>query len=152
MLLILAFAGKVSASENPFGLDENHPYGRLTRGYVTPHVAWAEPYYRGKTRILVIAPAWSQRETVELAQRLSVSFTPWMSATLKAMVAKAEADPAFSFFQAPPEVVQRAGTRALAQSYDVIVVGKLDWSALPRPHANSPRRYEFPTGTAQTPR
>ena len=79
--LALFLTGGLAASEHPWGLNENHPYGRLTTDYVTPHVAWANPYYRGKTRILVIAPTWSQRETVELAERLAVDFTAWMSAT-----------------------------------------------------------------------
>ncbi|MBI3920745.1 MAG: beta-galactosidase, partial [Armatimonadetes bacterium] len=99
--------------------------------YVTPHVAWANPYYRGKTHLLVIAPMWSQRETIELAQRLSVDFTPWMSATFKAFVTPAQFDPAFQFFQAPPEVAQRAGAEALKKDYDVILVGKQEWSSIP---------------------
>lgn len=132
-LLYLLASGFVprAEAEHPFGLDDNQPYGRLTTSYVTPHVAWANPYYRGKTRILVISPMWSQRETVELAQRLSVDFTPWMSATFKSFVTPAQFDPAFQFFQAPPEVVQRAGQEALRKDYDVILVGKQEWSSIP---------------------
>jgi len=131
MLMVFVSGLRLSAEEHPFGLDENQPYGRLTTEYVTPHVAWADPYYKGKTRALIIAPTWSQRETVELAQRLSLDFTPWMSATFKSFVTPAQADPAFSFFQAPPEVVQRAGQEALRKDYDVIIVGKQEWSSIP---------------------
>ena len=131
LVALLAVLGRPAAAGHPLGLDENHPYGRLGTAYVTPHVAWANPYARGKIRALVIAPAWSQRETVELAQRLSLDFTPWMSATFSAFTTRAEFDPAFSFFQAPPEVVQRAGAEALKKEYDVLIVGKVDWAAIP---------------------
>ncbi len=45
-----------------------------TRQVVTPHIPWANPYYRGKTRILVLEDWTRLRETVELAQRLDVEY------------------------------------------------------------------------------
>ena len=47
MCAILSGAVHVSGAEgdqrdrHPLGLNENHPYGRLTSEYVTPHVAWS---------------------------------------------------------------------------------------------------------------
>ena len=64
---------------NPLGLGENHPYGILNRTYETPHVKWANPFAGGKLRVLVMAPTSTQRETIELAQRLELDYTPWMS-------------------------------------------------------------------------
>lgn len=57
---------------HPLGLNENHPYGIISNAYETPHVKWARPYAGGAVIALVLAPIWSQRETVELAQRLSL--------------------------------------------------------------------------------
>ena len=56
-------------------LDMNQPYDKLSGNVVTPHIQWAVPYSRGKVKALVIAPALGQRETVELAQRLSLDYT-----------------------------------------------------------------------------
>ena len=129
--MVLLFAGHSVNADHPLGLDKNHPYGRLTIDYVTPHVAWANPYSRGKLRALVIAPTWSQRETVELAQRLSLDFTPWMSASFHQFAFSPQSDPAAAFFLVPPEVVQRAGVQALKKEYDVVLIGKVLWSAIP---------------------
>ena len=137
MCAILGGAVHVSGAEgdkggrHPLGLNENHPYGRLTSEYVTPHVAWGNPYYAGKLRALVLAPIWSQRETVELAQRLSLDYTPWMTQTFMEIVSPASADPAGRFFQPPPSVVNRVLREALQKDYDVIVIGKLNWAMLP---------------------
>lgn len=50
------------------------PFDEMTDTVVTPHVAWAKPLPAGPVRLLVIAPRWEQRETVELAQRLDVEY------------------------------------------------------------------------------
>jgi len=50
------------------------PYEEMTGEVVTPHVKWAKPYAGGKTRVLVLAPRWRQRETVELAQRFDIEY------------------------------------------------------------------------------
>ena len=118
-------------AEHPFGLNENHPYGIISNAYETPHVRWARPYAGGEVKALVMAPMWSQRETVELAQRLSLDYTAWMSETFREMNAPAASDQAAAFFQPPPAVVHRHLRQCLAADYDVIVVGKLDWAMLP---------------------
>jgi len=117
-------------NKQPFGLNENHPYGRLTSDYVTPHVAWGNPYQDGKIRTLVMAPVWSQRETVELAERLSLDYTPCMTETFWEVVRPAWACTWDRFFQAPPSVVHRAMREALQKDYDVIILGKLKWTML----------------------
>jgi len=50
------------------------PFDEMTNTVATPHVAWAKPLPGGPVRVLVIAPRWEQRETVELAQRLDVAY------------------------------------------------------------------------------
>jgi len=131
LTLALCWTGAVSATDHPWGLNENHPYGRLTSDYVTPHVAWGNPYHAGKIRALILAPTWSQRETVELAQRLALDYTPFMTATFMELVESSAYDQAFRSAQPPPEVVNRALREALKKSYDVMVIGKLNWPLLP---------------------
>ncbi|MBI4024260.1 MAG: hypothetical protein HY360_04715, partial [Verrucomicrobia bacterium] len=130
ILTLLLGAGCVLAADHPLGLNENHPYGRLTSDYVTPHVAWGNPYHAGKIRALVLAPTWSQRETVELAQRLALDYTPFMTASFMEIVQPAASDAAFRAFQPPPEVVNRVLQESLQKNYDVIVIGKLNWPLL----------------------
>jgi hypothetical protein len=127
----LATGAVLAADEHPLGLNPNHPYGLLSSAYETPHVRWARPYAGGAIRALVMAPVWSQRETVELAQRLSLDYTAWMSENFLQMTAEAASDPAFGFFQPPPAVVHQALRDALARDHDVTVVGKLEWAMLP---------------------
>ena len=50
------------------------PFDTMTGEVVTPYVGWAKPLDRGAVRTLVVAPRWSQRETVELAQRLDLDY------------------------------------------------------------------------------
>jgi len=57
-------------------LSRNSAYDNLPGTVETPHVKWAKPYYLGTLRVLVIAPTWTHRETVELAQRLDVACAP----------------------------------------------------------------------------
>ena len=57
----------------------DQPYDKLSSSLVTPHIPFARPYYKGKVKALIIAPTWTQRETVEFAQRLSLDYTPLMT-------------------------------------------------------------------------
>jgi len=116
---------------HPLGLNRNHPYGIISNAYETPHVKWAVPYAGGTIKALVLAPQWSQRETVELAQRLSLRYTAWMSETFTQMTTPARSDPAFAGMQPPPAVVYRCLRQCLGKDYDVIIVGRLDWAMLP---------------------
>ncbi len=128
--LLGAVVWGVSPNSHPFGLNENQPYGRLTNAYVTPHVKWAKPYAGGNIRALVLAPEWSQRETVELAQRLSLDYTAWMSYSFTKLTGNS-ADPAFAFFLPPLTLVSKLLADNLKQDYDVYIIGKLEWTMLP---------------------
>ena len=45
-----------------------------TREVVTPHIPWATPYHRGKTRVLVLENWQRLRDVVELAQRFDIEY------------------------------------------------------------------------------
>lgn len=116
--------------KHPLGLDPDHPYGILSAKYETPHVKWAKPLTGKKLRVLVLAPIFSQRETVELAQRMDIEFDGWMTA----FFAKLEylgGDFVSAFFDAPKAVITSELTEKLKKPYDVYVIGKLDWGIIP---------------------
>ena len=50
------------------------PFDAMTPTVETDHVKWAKPLAGGPAKVLVIAPRWSQREVVELAQRFDVQY------------------------------------------------------------------------------
>ncbi len=131
MSTVKSYVDRDMGSNHPFGLHENHPYRPLTGAYETPHVKWAKPYAGGEIRALVMAPMWSQRETVELAQRLSLDYTAWMTEAFSRVLDPLGKWPTASFFKPPPALIDRLLREYILKEYDVIVVGKLDWSALP---------------------
>ena len=126
------FAGiSVQAAPHPLGLDENQPYGILSDKYVTPHVKWAKPYAGKKLRVLVLAPISTQRETVELAQRMDIEFDGWMTQDFKEMEKSGSSDFCSAFFCAPGSVMTAALKQKLQSRHDVYVVGKIFWDIIP---------------------
>ena len=53
---------------------ETTPFDRMTPTVETPHRFQAKPLAGGPVKVLVIAPRWAQRETVELAQRMDIEY------------------------------------------------------------------------------
>ena len=115
------------AAEHPLGLDPNQAYGILSTAYESPHVKWAKPLAGGTIKALVLAPQWSRRETVELAERLDLDCTPWMSSGFRHVAVPAE----WFEIPTPTATIDRLLRKYAADRFDVIVVGKLDWSMLP---------------------
>ena len=90
---------------------------RLDREVVTPCIPWAKPYYQTKKlKILVVAPRWSQRDTVELELR--------MDATCDAVFLDRPGDSGEGF--EPKEV-----TEALKRGHDVIILSTFDTGKMP---------------------
>lgn len=56
----------------PYFSDQNAQYNTVTESYATPHIAWAKPYLDGRPRVLILAPRWGMRETVELMERMDM--------------------------------------------------------------------------------
>jgi len=42
---------------------------------ITPHTKWAKPYFKGKTKLIIICPEYSKREIIELSQRFDFEIT-----------------------------------------------------------------------------
>ncbi|PIP16375.1 MAG: hypothetical protein COX46_02610, partial [bacterium (Candidatus Ratteibacteria) CG23_combo_of_CG06-09_8_20_14_all_48_7] len=98
----------------------------LTSEVVTSHIKWANPYYKGKIKVLVVAPTWSQRETVELAQRLSIDYQAIMTHSYLEYDTGRDA-----YMVVSPSVVKEVVKERLNQDYDVVIMGKVDWQMFP---------------------
>jgi len=106
----------------------NQPYDQLPGTVITPHIVWANPYSLGKTKVLVIAPTWSQRETVELAQRLSLDYSPLMAFNSKDLLGEKEKN---HEAEVPADIARRMIRERLTNDYDAIIIGKMEWDGFP---------------------
>jgi hypothetical protein len=108
----------------------SEPYHRLSNDYVTPHIPWARPYAGGSVRALVIARRWTQRETVELSQRLSLDYE-----TIMALEDPDHFYPTKAHVPGitgcGPKEFRAEFERKLAGEYDVILMGNYKWKVLP---------------------
>ncbi len=120
------------------GLGEHCGYGLLDLTTVTPHTNWAKPLVGGSVKALVMSPFKTQRETIELASRLDLDVSVWMSVSDKDADGSKEGtrskDAAISHFYAPAKNILKALEEAMAKDYDVYITGKLYWDTLPVNH------------------
>jgi len=107
---------------------------RLGRQLRSPHTPFARPYVRGRVTALVVAPTWTQRETVELAQRLSLDYTPLMTAGY-ADFGPYDGKGEKGYAATAPEEFRAAVDRVLNpdRAYETIIIGKMKWYACPAP-------------------
>ena len=103
-------------------------YYALSEDVVTPHIPWARPWAMGPIKALVISPAASHRETVELAQRLSLDYDALI---MPDTGAKFTFDNLPRFYGLEPEDTIHEYRKKLAAEYDVIVLGGCRWNILP---------------------
>lgn len=137
-LLCLFFCGVMSSysfsdtydRSHPLGLDYWQPYGRFSMDYQTPHVKWGRPLAGGTIKALVLAPQWTFREAVELEQRLDVKITPWMCWSSEELYTNSR-DPAIAQYLMPQPFVCSLLEKDMKESFDVYVIGKINWAILP---------------------
>lgn len=93
----------------------------------TPHVKWGKPLADGPLRALIIAPRKTQRETVELWQRLSMQYTAIGATDMKKL-----GDPDTLEFPSGGTVAATEARlrQAVKGNYDVIVTC-VSWKILP---------------------
>lgn len=92
---------------------------KMSGEIVTPHVPWGRPYYRGKTKTLVLTSFQCGRETIELAQRLDLDYVaPTVGSGY-------ELGYTTGLFGREINLEQSRGyvREALKQPYDVILIG-----------------------------
>lgn len=96
---------------------------RYSNEVVTPHVKWAKPYVKGKTRVLALCNYVNQRELAELSQRFDCEIITtlidpgpapqWQSGTY--------------YGKLTHEDLKANIHKILAKSYDVILLAGLKW-------------------------
>ena len=107
-------------------LDQQFNYDTVSTEIQTPHLVWAKPLVGGPIRTLVVAPAWAQRESIELAQRCDVNVAALMTHRRDAIGVDNQHYGALTRAEAEALATSKADG-----SYDVIIIGKVKWSILP---------------------
>jgi len=132
-ILLLAWAGQGVCAEKAV-VDFGERYYSPGREVVTPHIAWANPYAKGKLRVLFIDLRTRMREVVEFAQRLEMDYA------FAAAYAVKNHDEIFlpgrlrgGWYKGdePGDKIERLRTLLSEPDYDLIVVGSIDWRDLP---------------------
>lgn len=94
---------------------------------ITPHIQWLKPYSKGPLNILFITHRSGMREIVEIAQRMDINYTVFCIYSPDTFYERDPANPS----TLTPESMIAEGERKLEGSYDVIVLGNINWSSLP---------------------
>lgn len=122
--LVLAGTGGKAAEDSFPGRWTDYPDSRFTVNHevVTPHIPWARPYAGRKLRVLFIVPSGGSRDVVEVAQRLTIQDTAFLTADYNA------------FYHGGPFARADAARddcwqELLQASYDVFVLGSVNWDS-----------------------
>lgn len=104
-------------------------WNELTEAIETPHTRWARPLAGGPLRVTTLLPRWRHRWTIELAQRMEVSYEPVMFHDPNSL----GGDYWVTGPDGEPEVfrVLEDARARVARPADCFVVGYLSPSALP---------------------
>ncbi|MBM4046570.1 MAG: hypothetical protein FJ279_15775, partial [Planctomycetes bacterium] len=104
---------------------------RLNESLVSWHIPWAKPYAGGVIKALVIAPRGAQRETVELAQRLSLQYTAVLTLSPQELGWTSASGPYASADGISNADMLTEIRAKLREPYDVILIGHLEWKMFP---------------------
>ncbi|MBN1445548.1 MAG: beta-galactosidase [Candidatus Omnitrophica bacterium] len=117
----------VLLSSRAYTAEQDNSWQKLDPSFVTPHIPWAKPLAGKPLKVLVIAPTWTQRDTVELAQRLDITYDTLMSLDGKQLGNNQYAGTPFD-----PVIMDKELEEKLSKPLDVIILGKMYWTAIPR--------------------
>ena len=115
---------------NPWLTDAK--FSELSQEVVTPHTAWAVPYAGRSLRLVVIAPRWTQRATVELQQRFDFDATAIMA--YRSHTWGDENSPHYYWIMSGTKDILTERARATIGARrrpDVIVIGWMNCSVIP---------------------
>lgn len=129
-LLFCCQFGNLNADELPSSFDEHRfyqQYHALSNEVVTPHLTWSKPSVWSDLRVLVIAPSWGQRETVELQQRFDFQISSLMTLRHNAFAGLTSIGSPLS----PDQVTSYFERDLLEKQYDVIVISRTEWRLFP---------------------
>lgn len=92
----------------------------------TPHIPWAKPLVGPPIKALFIGPTYAQRETAEVAQRLSLDYDTLFTGTNNTW-----GQPYLVEGHTLIEQVQNELRQKLQKPHDCILIGNFEWSLLP---------------------
>jgi len=136
----------VAKPELPENFDEQkfyQDYHSLSNEVVTPHLLWAKKSIWAGLRVLIIAPSWGQRETVELQQRFDFQVSSLMTLRHNAFAGLTAIGTPLS----PEQVSGYFEADLLGNSYDVIVMSRTAWSLYPSHYRYDLLRKVYEEGT-----
>lgn len=107
--------------------ESNQPYDQLNSEFATEHIGLGKNYYKGPLKVLVIGPTWTQRETTELAERISAKYSPLMTYDFNNF----DGSKKKQYMEVQAATVKKTAESRLSDDYDVIIIGKMKWDALP---------------------
>lgn len=99
----------------------------LTTDVETPHEKWAKPYYRGKTKALILTHLHNQREIIELGQRMDLEFdtaSVTKYAWLLSVASRYRTGLSWN------NVLGKLADDLKTNNYEVIVIGGVPWKRL----------------------
>ncbi len=132
--LLIAAITLLSGATTAFAFPNEEYYTSVTPTVVTEHSRWANPYYRGRLRVLWILPI-TQHETrlaVEIHQRLETEYTVCHVYGANHIGCPKE-DSYWSFIDGIREDnVLRSLRHALSIKHVASVMGEIEWQTLPR--------------------
>ncbi len=123
LALVLAASG-AAAAEIPNERRFPEKFLKLSTELVTPHVAWAKPLAGGPIKALVIGARWTQRETVELMERLDVQCTLMLTQNAEDLYTKGRFWGHELIAVTHQDAVLRDFKEKLKGNYDVIILGQ----------------------------
>ena len=126
--LSLATAANASKEARQDRIEMSDGVFDVSHEVVTPHIRWCKPSLLGPLRVLAIAPRWTHRESVELAQRFDWRITVFMSDRGQKLGDPDGKTIAYGSAHNRDRVAELMGK--LEDDYDVILIGKVSWGAL----------------------
>jgi hypothetical protein len=110
----------------------NTAYNQLPATLISPHIAWARNPAWGEPRVLLVLPTWASRDAVELKQRFPCQVSVVMTRSHLEWAVPKSGEP---YGEADAKEPTRIALTLLHRpdKYDAIVIGKVDWSAIPEP-------------------
>jgi len=99
-------------------------FSAMSTDLVTPHVTWARPLPGGPLKALVVGARWTQRDTVELIQRMDVGCTPVLTQSAEELYCRGGG---WGHQQVPTtkkDAVVQDFQEKLQGKYDVIILGQ----------------------------
>ncbi|MCD6350679.1 MAG: beta-galactosidase [Armatimonadetes bacterium] len=131
LAVTMVVGGAVAA---PVGMDQLEEEHQLRMTFVTPHIEWGKPWYKGKTRVLMFCVGKYERarDAVELMERFDMDITTIYFRRNRKVIHFTTANVDREVSENPPESdgVQRA-RRLLRQKWDLFLFGNINPDVLP---------------------